>query len=286
MLSKLLHMALALRGVAEPEANRTCSRGMLREAVDRYIAAQSTGKVEWLGQVLSENFTFVENNKEMDMDNSTLRRRINIDYTHSIYDTTQCAAFTELIATNPDDPFVIGAQIRTDKGWVSKIDRVVTTNGDWLFNASHTLHYALLENWHTIPTAKRDSRETLRAAADAYFDAMHNSSVVVPWGYPCTRLEGGSFTGTGQANDTCEVNMPSNPTFIGPQRRYVIDESVGAVSVILLLSGFGDSPDSHFFRIEGGKFRKVHTATYCEKKPNCGVAPPDLPYGQDEDPGY
>src|SRR3569833_3365973 len=134
MLSKLLHMALALRGVAEPEANRTCSRGMLREAVDRYIAAQSTGKVEWLGQVLSENFTFVENNKEMDMDNSTLRRRINIDYTHSIYDTTQSTAFTELIATNPDDPFVIGAQIRAGKGGGGGSDRGGAASGDGRVN--------------------------------------------------------------------------------------------------------------------------------------------------------
>ncbi len=76
--------------------------------------------------------------------------------------------------------------------------------------------------------------------------------------------------------------MPSNPSFIGPSRRYVIDESVGAVSVMMLLSGFGNAPDSHLFRLEGGKLHRVHTMTYCEKKPNCGLSNTKL----EDDPGY
>jgi hypothetical protein len=41
-------------------------------------------------------------------------------------------------------------------------------------------------------------------------------------------------------------------------RRYVIDETVGAVSVFLT---FESLPDSHEFRLEGGKLRYVHTLT-------------------------
>ncbi len=54
---------------------------------------------------------------------------------------------------------------------------------------------------------------------------------------------------------------------------------------MLLLSGFGNAPDSHLFRLEDGKFHRVRTMTFCEKKPNCGIAPPE-DLGSDVDPGY
>lgn len=42
------------------------------------------------------------------------------------------------------------------------------------------------------------------------------------------------------------------------QRWYVIDETIGAVDVMM---SFADLPDSHDFRVEGGKLRYVHTMT-------------------------
>ena len=48
-----------------------------------------------------------------------------------------------------------------------------------------------------IPEADRDSRETLIKAADAYLNLFNDKSVVVPWGTPCVRLEGGLYTGKG-----------------------------------------------------------------------------------------
>ena len=41
-------------------------------------------------------------------------------------------------------------------------------------------------------------------------------------------------------------------------RRYVIDETIGAVDVFI---DFASVPDSHEFRIEKGKIRYVHTIT-------------------------
>ncbi len=69
-----------------------------------------------------------------------------------------------------------------------------------------------------------------------------------------------------------------------PNRRYVIDESVGAVSMLLEFGGFGNAPDSHQFRIEAGKLKRIHAFTYCEKKPNCGFDPSQVP-DMGPDPG-
>ena len=65
------------------------------------------------------------------------------------------------------------------------------------------------------------------------------------------------YTGKGAATDRCDVGIPSGVK--NTNRRYVIDEAKGSVDMFMT---FADSlPDSHEFRIEGGKIRYVHTLT-------------------------
>ncbi|KAK3370503.1 hypothetical protein B0H63DRAFT_552532 [Podospora didyma] len=272
MLRQLTLLAPAL-GLAAA----ACTQALLREATERYLAVQSSGNASWLQPFLTNNATYIENGKTIAgwTSTSTLTTfSLRIDRSHSIFDLTQCAAFTDLIVTDAANPRAIGAQITVDpsSGKVSKIDRIATTTGDWLFNATGTLYYALREDWGEIPLEKRDSRAVIKAAADAYLDIFKNASVVVPWGSPCARLEGGAYTGRGLPTDTCNVGVIQS--YDMPNRRYVIDETVGVVSVLLEFGSIGNAPDSHLFRVEGGKLRFIHTLTYCEKKPNCGYTIP------------
>jgi hypothetical protein len=265
----LLPMALAVPSVVAASCNET----LLREATDRYITAQSTGSLEWLAPMLSPEATYLENGKAPTgwTTNSTLATSMHIDRSHSIFDLVQCASFTALVATDPASPRVVGAQLWVSgANQVAKIDRIVTTPGDWLFNATGTLHYSLREPWGVIAEEERDSREVLKAAADAYLDIFKDAKVEVPWGFPCARLEGGAYTGRGTPNDTCNLGVIQS--YDMPNRRYVIDETVGVVSILLEFGSIGNAPDSHEFRIEKGKLRFIHTMTYCEKKPNCGYS--------------
>ena len=139
---------------------------------------------------------------------------------------------------------------------------IVTSTGDWLFNATGTLYYASHETpWDIIPSSSRDSRDVIKAAADAYLDLFKDKTVKVPWGSPCARLEGGSYTGhiPAQQSDSCNVGVPSGLDLTN--RRYVIDEETGEVDVFLNFGGTTGLTDSHEFRIEGGKIRFVHTIT-------------------------
>ncbi|GAB1317841.1 hypothetical protein MFIFM68171_08051 [Madurella fahalii] len=267
--------ALGFCLMIHPAAAQGCNRSLLREATDRYLAAQSTGNLTWLEPVLSTNASYVENGKivaDWTLNSTLTGQPVRIDRTSSIFDLTQCAFFTDLVSTDPERPRVIGAQVWVVEGKVSKIDRIVTTPGDWLFNATGTLYYALGEDWGEIPLDKRDSREVIKAAADAYLDVFKNASVVVPWGTPCARLEGGAYTGRGLPTDSCNVGVIQS--YDMPNRRYVIDETVGVASLLLEFGSIGNAPDSHKFRVEGGKLRFIHTMTYCEEKPNCGYTIP------------
>lgn len=55
----------------------------------------------------------------------------------------------------------------------------------------------------------------------------------------------------------CNVGVPSGIRML--DRRYVIDEVLGSVDIFFAFAG--SLPDSHLFRLEGGKLRFVHTLT-------------------------
>lgn len=172
---------------------------------------------------------------------------------------------------------MIGTQIRVNAdGKVDKIETLTTTTGDWLFNAKNTLSYryvdldeipllylfhlstpltphSLKENRAPIPEAERLTRDVIKAAGDAYLDLFNNKSVSVPWGSDCERLEGGQHV------SPCNVGVPSGVALVN--RRYVIDETVGTVDIMLNFGGNTGMPDSHEFRVEKGKLRLVHTIT-------------------------
>ncbi|EOO01250.1 hypothetical protein UCRPA7_3230 [Phaeoacremonium minimum UCRPA7] len=232
-----------------------CDRASLKTLADSYIAAQTAGKSSSISS-LSSTVAYTENYKTASISAGILATPLKIDHNRSTFDTTACASYTELIVATGSHPYVIGTQIHAPNGSITAVDTLVTDKGDWLFNATGTLYWASREDWGPIDASKRDSRQVIQAAADAYLDYFKDKSVKVPWGTPCARLEGGSYTGKGAATDSCNVGVPNNINLT--KRRYVIDEELGAVDVFL---SFEDLPDSHEFRVEGGKLRFVHTLT-------------------------
>ncbi|KAF2006790.1 hypothetical protein P154DRAFT_600929 [Amniculicola lignicola CBS 123094] len=234
-----------------------CTRSGLKEVVDSYLASQISGQATpftaqfdtstWLG--------YYENAVKVDVNTGILKTPLPITHNRSLYDTTNCMTYTEVIVNDEKAPHVIGTQLKFANHKVNRVDSIVTKPGDWLFNITGYAYWVEQENWGTIPEAKRDSRDTIKKAADAYCDLFNDPSVVVPWGTPCVRLEGGLYGDPGP-NGTCVGGVPSGVPM--NRRRYVIDETVGAVDVML---DFGTSawPDTHEFRIEGGKIRYGHT---------------------------
>lgn len=240
-------------------ARAGCTREFLQAATDGYLAAQKAGNAS-LARSLPSASAYTENFKAASQTSGILSKPLKIDWSRSILDTTQCATFTEFVVTDASHPYVIGSQIHWDAAGAAaaptKIETIVTDKGDWLFNATATLYYASRETWAPIPEAERDSRATIKAAGDAYCDVFSDKSVKVPWGTPCRRLEGGMYTGSGLPTDTCNIGVPSGVALTN--RRYVVDEVLGVVSIFMT---FATSPDSHEFRVEKGKLRFVHTLT-------------------------
>jgi len=251
-------LATSVQGMAQAP----CTRADLQSAVNSYIAAQRGSA----SLPLAPSAKYVENTVESSFDKGIVKTPLKIDFTRSLLDTEICETFTEVIVTDKSHPYVLGVRLKVANGGrISELETLVTDADDWLFNADNYLKYSPVEDWGVIPAGSRDSRQTLIAAANAYFDVFDDNSVKVPWGTPCNRLEGGIRTGRGMPDDSCNVGVPSGMKLTN--RRFIADPETG--SVVGFIRWPSSVPDSHVFRVEGGKLRFVHSLTVCTV-PNCG----------------
>jgi hypothetical protein len=211
-----------------------------------------------------------------------LAEAINPDFTRSFHDTTECATFTEFVAATHAHPYVIHTRMEVnDENQVTIMESVVTDEGDWVFGAAEHLAVTREENWGVIPEDQRDMRGVLKAAAEAYINNWGDPYLPVPHGTPCSRLEGRINTATRDpAGQTCTMGAFPQPIRTG-NRRFVIDETLGAVSIFhnfsWLDAGLGPyhsgTPASQTFRVEGGMNRYIHEVTVCTT-PGCSRGRP------------
>ena len=261
-------LALCATPAAAQFGGGTCDRASLQEMADKYVKAQTEGLPLYLP--MGNWVTYHENGKLSTMSQGTLSTAMPISWQRALLDDTACKVFLQMTSHEGETPYVITVQFTARGGNASGFQVISTTKGDWLFDARYTYEYARREDWPVIPENRRNTREELIAAADAYLDLFSDKSVQVPWGTPCRRLEGSIYTGTGAADDSCNVGVPENIAMA--ERQYVVDETIGAVDVFLLM-GSNKRPDSHLFRIEDGKIRNIHTVTNCLGDNNCGFDP-------------
>jgi len=253
-----------LFGPALSHAQVSCTRGGLQQAVDLYIAAQTRGDLS--GLPLATGVGYWENIAPADIKTGFVNKPLKIDHHRSFLDADSCQTFTEVIVADKAAPYVVGTRLRVNHDKITEIETLWTTTGYWLFNADAYLKYSSTEKWDPIPAEKRDSRGTLVAAANAYLDAFLEKKIdLVPWGFPCVRIEGGAYTGKGSPSDSCEVGVPAGVNI--SNRRFIVDEVLGTVAVYCTFgaggpNGGSGAPDTHLFRVENGKLRYVHTLTH------------------------
>ena len=244
---------------AYPPPQRECTRAMLMEATNSYIAAQEAGDLSRMS--LAPDAKFVEDMSETTKDKILLNTALPIAHHMSIYDTGRCKTFTEVIVTEGGHPYVVGTRLTVDKGKVTEINSLVTDEGDWLFNSENYLKYSTAEDWSVLSPDDRVSRQDLIDAANQYFDFIFlDKGVRPPWGTPCARLEGGAYTNpNNEYRDTCQIPGPLGEMFV-VNRTFLVDEEMGAVNIFCRFGESSDGmPDSHTFRLVNGKYRLIHT---------------------------
>ena len=151
-------------------AQISCSREGLQRAVDLYIGAQTKGDTS--GLPLAMGLGYMENAAPAKIEEGLIKTAMKIDHHRTLLDPATCQTFTEVIVTNTEKPYVLGTRLRVNRDTIAEIEILWTTTGYWLFNADAYLKWSSSETWAVIPAAKRDTRDTLVAAANAYLDAF------------------------------------------------------------------------------------------------------------------
>jgi hypothetical protein len=253
----------ALLAAAPALGQESCSRDELQAAVDSYIAAQTAGDASLLKA--ADGLAYKEQFAPADIAAGIVNTPLKIDFANTLLDESRCQTFTEIAVTDSAHPYMLGVHLTVTGGSISEIDSIVVDDDDWLFSAQLFADGVKDEDWGVIPEGQRDSRETIIAAVDPYFAMFKDVSIQPPWYEPggCQRQEGG-------LRIPCALSAPLNVEF--PDRNYVVDPAKGAV--VALVAFGGRLPDSHLFRVEGGKVRYIHTITNCMGSFNCNF---DLP---------
>lgn len=269
MKRKLLAaLGLGAALAASPAAAQgTCDRALLQGMADNWVEGVEKGSP--FTMKLGEWVEFWENLDLASMSAFFTEPR-KVAWHRAVLDTSGCKAFVESVIVDGDRPMVLAARLTNGFFGVSPIEIVVSEQGDWLFDPQATANYARREDWSPIPQGERMSRDELVAVANAYLDRFSDKSVTVPFNVPCNRLEGGMYTGKGQADDSCDIGFPEGVAMA--ERSYLVDPDMGTVNVFLRM-GANKRADSHTFRIEQGKIRYVHTVTNCGEQANCGFPP-------------
>lgn len=239
-------------------AQPACTRDELVAATASYIAAQESGDVSKLA--LAADAIYLENMASVAREAGLWNTALPIALSRSFHDAKRCKTFSEVIVTEGDHQYVIGTRLYVDGGRITRIDSLVTDEGDWLFNANAYLRYSSAEDWSAPAAARRSTEAELVHGANVYLDLFSDKVVERSWGIPCARLEGGAYSNRDNDPDaTCAVGIPAGVLYIN-NRDYVIDEEMGVINVFCR---FGNSetgmPDSHTFKMIDGKYRYIHT---------------------------
>jgi hypothetical protein len=246
-----------------PQAVADCSRSVLQDATAGYLAAVAAGK-QTFPALGADKVEYIENGKTADITKGILSQAIRIDFNVTLYDTTQCASYTEIVSADTKHPYVIGSRLAFDaNNKVNRIDQNVCTNynghKDWAFDAAGTLRAIKKENWDPIPEAKRDTRDAIKKAGDAYVDGLGDSSIKQPVAASCVMLEGGS------ARTGCALSFGKQSAKI-TNRLYTIDEQLGGIDIFhpfpQLDKALGKSTTTNnLMKVQGGIIQIVHEDT-------------------------
>lgn len=85
------------------QAMAACTRAMLQQATAEYIDALAAGKTTF-GSLSAGTVAYHENDAVVDITKGVLSQGIKIDFNRSIYDTTLCASYTEIVGEFPMFP--------------------------------------------------------------------------------------------------------------------------------------------------------------------------------------
>jgi hypothetical protein len=130
MFAFILTFSIVMLGAITPTARAACTLDNLQDAANAYLSPVTAGAPA----AALAKATYQENNNAVDITKGLLSQAMKIDHNKTLFDTTLCATYHELIITNPKAPYVIGTQVHLDSNnSIALVDTIASSTGDWQF---------------------------------------------------------------------------------------------------------------------------------------------------------
>ena len=241
-------------GAGGAPSDGQCSAAMLTRATQNLNQALTTADVSKLP--LAANATYHENLEQPAFGQGIWAAPLTIAHQRDFIDATTCESYSEIVVTD-GHAYVLGFRLTLSAGKITDITSLVADDGDFHFDANAFLAATTAEDWSVVPDAQRPTREAVTAAGDAYFDSFNDTTIQVPYGPNCTRLEG-------TEDGPCSQGLPPPGKVMVTERKVLVDDSLGtAVSI----DRFRGLPDAHLFRMVDGLITSIHAVIICD--PTC-----------------
>ncbi|KAK4237725.1 hypothetical protein C8A03DRAFT_44443 [Achaetomium macrosporum] len=279
-----------------------CQWASLRSATDAVLESLSSGTLSASVPSSNFTYTQNLHAMDISAPASILSTPLSAAYTHSIIDQDACAAFVKLVinstssspnstGTSPQEnenkPILLGMHLHytytpSTGAALNTLNLVAAGPQDWQMGVAPTttnitntlLTYLQHEAWPALSRAKQDSRAILQSIAESYLNFLAGNSTSttstsnetvasVPWGRPCSRLEGAMYTAIADS-ERCDKGIvtfqegPGRGLGVTERSAFVVDESVGAVSVLARDGRLHDAASVFEMRVVEGGLRYVH----------------------------
>ncbi|CAP65752.1 uncharacterized protein PODANS_7_495 [Podospora anserina S mat+] len=259
----LLSLLLSLSGVL----GQRCQWSHLRQSSDRYSELQTSPQhtpspSDPLFFPAPKPYPFY-NNAILTPLNQTILATTQVRplHTHSIIDQEGCSSYTRLITNDAILAVQIFYESATNTGGVPlRVKEIHTVYFLAPGNSTEKIQANVKrETWPSFSRSDQDARSTLKGVFDAYLDA----NGPVAWAGSCSMLDSGKGGDlrAGQGDQCAELRLQLKEGQKIEQRMYVIDESLGAVTVSGVVGGKVAGFEG---RVVKGKLEYVHQfGDYC-----------------------
>ncbi|KAK0736418.1 hypothetical protein B0T21DRAFT_451182 [Apiosordaria backusii] len=242
MVSRLLLSLLPLSGVL----GQRCQWSHLRQSSDRYSELQTAPQHASLPPdplffPTTNPYPFYDNAVLTPLNHTILATsQIRPLHTHSIVDQEGCSGYTRLISSDAILGVHIYYESANNTGGTQEIQNNVKK-----------------ETWRSFSRTDQDTRQILKSVFDGYLDGK--GSVV--WGESCSVLDSGKGgqLQAAQGEQCAGLGVGSTEGREIQGRKYVIDETIGAVSVLGVV---GEKVAGFEGRIVKGRLEYVHRFGY------------------------
>lgn len=239
----------------------TCSRDLLKSAIDAYFKALAAHAASTLP--LAANVKFTENGKVLKVGEEGLWKTAGtLKYAHSALDSDGCNAASEAVVPDgsTDIPFALRLKLQDQK--ITEIETIAVRAGDYKVSGSSfasdtqaIIQSAQTVKWEdSVPAAQRNTRDELVAWMDKYFRIFPKG--VCNTTSACKRLENGGGSFSCSTGASCDPGQPSAATKPAIVSHIIFGDAETGIGVGFDL--FQGNTDMHMFKMYGGQVYAVH----------------------------